>query len=52
MVTALEVIEETPMVITADDSGTIKIWDIRSLKCLQTVERKEKTIITKIMEFY
>jgi hypothetical protein len=34
MVTALDVIEDTPMVVTADDAGCIKIWDIRSLKCL------------------
>ena len=33
MVTALEVIEKTPLVLTADDGGTIKIWDIRTLKC-------------------
>jgi hypothetical protein len=52
MVTALEVIEGTPMVVTADDAGIIKTWDIRSLKCIQTVDRKEKTIITKLMDIY
>ncbi len=34
MVTAVEVIEKTPMAITADDSGALKIWDIRSLICI------------------
>ena len=29
MVCAINVIENTPMVMSADDWGTIKIWDIR-----------------------
>ena len=28
-ITAMEVIEDTPMVITADDMGNMKVWDIR-----------------------
>lgn len=34
MITAVELIDKSPMVISADDNGTIKVWDIRSLKCL------------------
>jgi hypothetical protein len=34
MVTAVEIIEKTPMMITADDSGYLKTWDIRTLACL------------------
>ena len=34
MVTAIETIENTPMVISADDTGTIKVWDIRELRCI------------------
>ena len=30
-VTAIEVIEGTPMVLSADDGGNIKVWDIRNL---------------------
>ena len=52
MITALEVIEKTPLVITADDGGTIKIWDIRSLKCFQSVECGYKTVISKLMNLY
>ena len=33
MVTAIELIPNTPIVLTADDGGNIKLWDIRSLKC-------------------
>jgi hypothetical protein len=29
MVTALTVIENSPMVVTADDCAVIKLWDIR-----------------------
>lgn len=34
MVTALCVIENSPMVVTADDCAVIKLWDIRKLKCI------------------
>ena len=27
-------INNTPMVVTADDGGIIKVWDIRKLTCL------------------
>ena len=30
--------KETPLVITADDRFTIKLWDIRSLICIQNIE--------------
>jgi len=33
MITAMTCIEESPMVISADDCGVIKVWDIRDLKC-------------------
>ena len=34
MITAIDCIENTPMVISSDDSGVIKIWDIRTMKCV------------------
>lgn len=34
MVTAIEVIESTPVILTADDQGIIKLWDIRNCKCI------------------
>lgn len=29
MITAIQVIEKTPMLISSDDIGTIKVWDVR-----------------------
>jgi len=34
MVTAIELVDKTPMVISADDYGTVKLWDVRCMKCL------------------
>ena len=34
MINALACVEKTPMVVSADDCGNIKVWDIRSLKCI------------------
>ena len=37
LVTAVECSEKTPMVITYDDKFNIKVWDIRTCKCTQTM---------------
>lgn len=37
------------MVISSDDMGNIKVWDIRSLKCLQTINIGFRTTITHIV---
>ena len=50
MVTAIQCIEKTPILISADDNGILKLWDIRSFKCIQTVDVGSKTIITKILD--
>ena len=34
MVTSIELVDKSPMIISADDSGTIKLWDVRSMKCI------------------
>lgn len=31
-------IDETPMVVSCDDRQKLKVWDLRSYKCLQTVD--------------
>ena len=51
-VTAVEVIENTPMVISADDVGSIKVWDIRNQGCLQTLEMGGRTVILKLLDMY
>lgn len=38
------------MVVSADDKGKVKVWDIRSLKCVQTVDFRDKTNITKLLD--
>lgn len=52
MVTAIEVIEKTPMIISADDIGDIKVWDIRNLTCVQTLETGSRTSITRLISMY
>lgn len=49
IVTALEVLEGSAMVISADDTGCIKTWDIRSFQCYQTIEMSHKTIIGQLL---
>lgn len=34
MVTSVAKIEKTPMIVSIDDTGIIKIWDIRDLNCI------------------
>lgn len=31
-------IDDTPMVVSCDDRQKLKVWDLRSYKCLQTVD--------------
>lgn len=40
------------MVITGDDSGYIKVWDIRNLTCVQTFHFGTRTLITKLIGMY
>jgi hypothetical protein len=49
MVTSVQEITGTEMVVSADDTGTIKIWDIRSLGCLQNVDLFIKSAINEII---
>lgn len=49
MVTAIQCIEKTPMIMSADDTGIIKLWDIRTFKCIQTCDVGSKSIITKLL---
>ena len=38
------------MVVSADDRGKIKIWNIKNFKCVQTLDFSDKVIITKILD--
>ncbi|KAL4492632.1 hypothetical protein ABPG72_007745 [Tetrahymena utriculariae] len=48
MVTALQQIQNTEMIASADDQGVLKIWDIRSFGCLQTIQLFIKSTINQI----
>ncbi|EAS04189.2 WD40 domain protein, putative (macronuclear) [Tetrahymena thermophila SB210] len=48
MVTALQQIKNTEMIVSADDQGVLKIWDIRSFGCLQTIQLFIKSTINQI----
>jgi hypothetical protein len=37
------------MIFSSDDRGKIKIWDIRNYKCIQTLDFKDKTIVTRLL---
>ena len=52
MICAIESIEGTPMLISADDTSHFKIWDIRNLKCIQTVKLDSKLSIHKLINLY
>ena len=38
------------MVVTSDDKGGIRVWDIRRFKCIQELDFGKKTIISKLLD--
>jgi WD40 repeat protein len=38
------------MVVSADDKGKVKVWNMRNLKCMQTIDFTDKVIITKLLD--
>lgn len=38
------------MVVSCDDKGKVKIWDLRSYKCVQTLDFRDKTLITRLLD--
>lgn len=47
--TAIEVIKDTPLLISADEIGFIKTWDIRNMSCFQTIHYESRGSITKFL---
>lgn len=37
------------MVVSADDKGKIKIWDLRSCKCVQTVDLGDQVQVARLI---
>jgi WD40 repeat protein len=50
MVTAIEILDKSPVLVSADDSGKVKLWDIRNFNCLQTFSIGSKSPIIRIIE--
>lgn len=49
-VTCFTLVKRTPMVVSADDKGKVKIWNIKNLKCMQTIDFSDKVIITRLLD--
>lgn len=50
MITSFILVKKTPMVVSSDDKGKVKIWDLRNYKCIQTLDFRDKTIITRLLD--
>jgi WD40 repeat protein len=50
LITSFTLISNTPMLISADDKGKVKLWDFRNLICLQTIDFSDKTVITNLLD--
>lgn len=38
------------MVVSADDKGKVKVWNIKNYKCMQTIDFTDKVAITKLLD--
>ena len=48
-IAVVEIVENSPTVITVDDVPTVKVWDIRTFKCIQTLDFKIGTTIINMV---
>jgi WD40 repeat protein len=48
----VEIIPDTPQIITADKEGFIKVWDIRNFSCMQTFNGENVTSIQAFKAIY
>ncbi|EGR32512.1 hypothetical protein IMG5_079920, partial [Ichthyophthirius multifiliis] len=51
IVTAIQQIINTQMIVSADDQGDIKLWDLRTFSCLQSIQLKQKQIQIRLSIF-
>jgi WD40 repeat protein len=49
IIDAIEIIKDTAMVISSDDKGVAKLWDIRKLGCVQTITLDNKANVRTIL---
>ena len=50
MISSLCIVQDSPMAITSDDGGQIKLWDIRNFNCLQTLTIGAKTVMHTLLD--
>lgn len=50
LVTAILPIENSPLVVTSDDMGSLKLWDIRKFSCFQTIKLGTKTNVGMFLD--
>ncbi len=50
LVTCISLVKNTPMVVSADDKGKVKIWNLRNYKCMQTLNFSDNIVITKLLD--
>lgn len=48
-IAVLEAVENSPTVITVDDVPSVKVWDVRTFKCIQTLNFKIGTTIINMV---
>lgn len=49
-VSCMTLVPKTPMAVSADDKGKVKIWNIKNFKCMQTIDYTDKVVITKVLD--
>lgn len=49
-ITCFTLIKKSPMVVSADDKGKVKVWNIKNYKCMQTIDFTDKVAITKLLD--
>lgn len=50
MISGLQIMKHSPMVVTCDDSGILKVWDIRALTAIQTLLIGSNTIMHTLID--
>jgi WD40 repeat protein len=50
IITAILPVENSPLVISCDDLGVIKTWDIRKFQCFQTVKLGSKIAVAMFLD--
>lgn len=49
-ITALAVLQNSPIILTIQDEGTMKLWDIRDLSCFQTLVAPSNIIFRSVLQ--